>query len=196
MSRKPKIGSKILFVVIAFAATAALTFAIVYLPGKIGKLNVEMEGDSMASTILNGEKLIIEKSFYLRNGDIVYIDCSRANLLGDGGVVSSEGIEQNLIKRVIAMGGQTVEFDFSKGKVLVDDEPLDEPYVQEPTYSSMGNAFEYPITVPAGYVYVLGDNRNNARDSRDEKIGLIAEEQILGKIVLKINPEGKKEPVI
>ena len=98
-------------------------------------------------------------------------------------------IPDTLVKRVIATAGETVDIDFDRGIVYVDGEALDEPYVNEPTHRR--EDFTQPVTVPAGYVFVMGDNRNNSTDSRSESVGLIREEYILGKALFRMFPLGK-----
>ena len=114
---------------------------------------------SMRDTILEGDTLLGERvSLYFGEpevGDIVTFDSPLS--------------DETLIKRVIAVGGQTV--DLVDGTVYVDGEPLDEPYTQgRPTYSLSdlaGSAgIEYPYTVPEGCVWVMGDNRTDSKDSR------------------------------
>ena len=84
---------------------------------------------------------------------------------------------KNLIKRIIATGGQTVDIDFELGQVYVDGEALSEPYTLEPTYLDEGT--EFPLTVPEGEIFVMGDNRNNSLDSRYPQIGLIHRDEII-----------------
>ena len=114
---------------------------------------------SMRDTIVEGDTLLGERvSLYFGNpeaGDIVTFDSPL-----DG---------ETLIKRVIAVGGQTV--DLVDGSVYVDGERLDEPYTEgKPSYSLSdlpGSAsIEYPYEVPEGCVWVMGDNRTDSKDSR------------------------------
>ncbi len=115
-----------------------------------------------------------------RSGDIVVIDPPQQAQL-DGSIV----------KRVIATGGQTVDIDFDLGIVYVDGEALDESYTFEPTYRSyleIGEGLDYPVTVPEGSVFVLGDNRNHSADSRYAPLGCVDESRILGRVLLRILP--------
>ena len=91
-----------------------------------------------------------------------------------------------IIKRVIAVAGQTVDIDFSRGIVMVDGQVLEEPYISEPTY--MKRDVQFPVTVPEGCVFVMGDNRNRSLDSRDSSIGMIDQQSILGKAVFRLFP--------
>ena len=93
------------------------------------------------------------------------------------------------VKRVIATSGDRVEID-SEGTVFVNDTKLDEPYVTE---KSLGVCdIEFPFIVPAGTVFVLGDNRRTTSfDSRDSKFGTVTREQIIGKVVFNIWPFAK-----
>ena len=88
-------------------------------------------------------------------------------------------------------GGQTVDIDFDLGIVYVDGEVLDESYTFEPTYRSyleIGEGLDYPVTVPEGSVFVLGDNRNHSADSRYAPLGCVDESRILGRVLLRILP--------
>lgn len=112
-----------------------------------------------------------------------------------GGVIGIVPPDQNdLVKRVIAVGGQTVGGCSPEGHLLVDGQPLTEPYLHEdPTINRnpLNCAFG-PVTVPEGNVWVMGDNRNNSADSRfhmgDEFQGTVPEENIIGKVRAVILP--------
>jgi signal peptidase I len=93
-----------------------------------------------------------------------------------------------IIKRVIATGGQTVNINFDLGVVFVDGEMIEETYVNTPTNVSYD--MEFPVTVPEGSVFCLGDNRNHSYDSRATEIGMIDERYILGKVLLRVFPFG------
>ncbi len=135
---------------------------------------VEVQGESMLPTLEESERLVAISLFYVpENGDIV--------------VVNREN-EPPIIKRVIAYGGQEIDFDFSKGEVFVDGVKLDEPYINEATLVGEGLAFTYPLVVPEGYYFVMGDNRNMSKDSRFEDIGLVHRDQIFGEIAFRISP--------
>jgi len=89
------------------------------------------------------------------------------------------------IKRVIATAGDRVEIK-SNGAVFVNGTSIDEPYVADP---SLGHCdISFPYQVPAGTVFVLGDNRGASTDSRDSRFGPIPREQIAGKVVFRIWP--------
>ena len=90
------------------------------------------------------------------------------------------------MKRVIAHEGQTVDIDFEAGVVYLDGEPQEEPYVNTPT--NLYEGMNFPVTVPEGKFFVMGDNRNNSRDSRDESIGFVDRREIFGKALLLYFP--------
>ena len=79
-----------------------------------------------------------------------------------------------------------VDIDFETGVVTVDGVTLDEPYIKNLTKMSEGMVF--PLKVDAGCVFVMGDNRNNSKDSRDPVIGLIDKREILGKAIILFLP--------
>lgn len=133
-------------------------------------------GNSMNPTLENGNWVVMSQlgaSYEPEYGDIVVI--SQPNAL-----------DEVIIKRVIATGGQTIDIDFEKGIVYVDGQKLEEPYILEPTYLEYNDGVQFPLTVPEGYVFVMGDNRNDSTDSRSSLIGLIRNEYILGKVVCSV----------
>ena len=135
---------------------------------------VDVSGDSMNPTLLNGDKLVVSDVFYKPNqGDIVIFR-------------KDEYKAEALVKRVIATEGQTIEIDFDRGRVYVDGELLDEPYIAEPTHNQLD--FQGPQTVPEGCVFVMGDNRNASSDSRRAQIGMVDERLIVGKVLLRVFP--------
>ncbi len=108
--------------------------------------------------------------------------------------------EDDVVKRVIAVGGQTVECCDDRSRVLVDGKPLDEPYVfwdpmqGEPTQSTFG-----PIIVPDGKLFVMGDNRNNSGDSRTQggggDNGLVPVDNVIGKARTVVLPPSRWQGV-
>lgn len=135
-------------------------------------------GDSMNETLHEGDRLLLWSLFYTpKQGDIVSANCRGLNR-PDGEVI---------IKRIIAVGGQEVDIDFSTGTVYVDGEPLDEPYINNLTINDEGG-FVYPVKVKEGYYFCMGDNRQRSTDSRDAAVGLVSHEDILGKAILRIYP--------
>ena len=87
---------------------------------------------------------------------------------------------------MIATGGQTVDIDFDLGRVYVDGVLLEEEYINDLTYLEEGT--EFPLTVPEGSVFLMGDNRNHSSDSRDERLGPVDERLIIGKAVFLLFP--------
>jgi signal peptidase I len=102
---------------------------------------------------------------------------------------SEDGTAKNLIKRVIAVEGDTVEIH--DGVVYVNDDAIDEPYIKD-GYTD-GQMPE--ITVPKDDLFLLGDNRQSSRDSRDPSVGFIPESKLIGKAVFRVFPFSSFGPI-
>ena len=136
-----------------------------------------VDGHSMLNTLQHGDRLMVVNPIFYHDykfGDIV--------ILRKTGVFDNEPI----VKRVIATGGQTVDIDFSEGVVYVDGEALEEDYIREPTYTAEGT--EFPLTVPEGSIFVMGDNRNGSSDSRDYRLGTVDTRYVIGKAAFLLFP--------
>lgn len=135
---------------------------------------VGVEGESMLPTLNNGDRVLISNLFY--NPKPLDI------------IVLTDQTESNkpIIKRIIAVEGQTVDIDFNTGEVKVDGSVLDEPYIFSQT--KVEGDVKFPVKVPEDKVFVLGDNRNNSLDSRYEEVGLASENDILGRAFFRIYP--------
>ncbi len=135
---------------------------------------VDVVGVSMNPTLESGDKIIVSNLFYTpKQGDIIVFR-------------KDEYRDEPLVKRIIAVEGQTVDIDFNRGIVYVDGEPIDEPYIAEPTVDE--EDFVGPVTVDEGCVFVMGDNRNHSTDSRYSSIGFVDERCIMGKVYFTIFP--------
>ena len=147
-----------------------------------------IDGESMLYTLEHGDKVVISNLNYKpAEGDIVVVSRNAENTL-KAEITSNEPI----IKRVIAVGGQTVDIDFAIGTVFIDGKALEEDYLGSPTYDKYD--VDFPIYVPEGYIFIMGDNRGNSMDSRDSRIGeggLVDERYVLGRAVYRFMPFDK-----
>lgn len=151
----------------------------------------------MLPTLEVGDRVVVSRLAYQvhdpRRGDIVVFESPEAVEDGDDDplpvrvvtdfletVGLAQPSEQDFIKRVIALPGETVEG--RDGVVLVDGDPLEEPYLDG---MSIGD-FD-AVTVPEGHLWVMGDNRGGSSDSRTA-FGPVPEESVVGRAVLRLWP--------
>lgn len=144
-------------------AAAAILVATLVMP------ILQISGSSMTPVIGDGEIAAVLKTDKLERGDVIAFYYNN----------------KVLVKRVIAFPGERVHID-TNGKVYINGAELDEPYLTE---WAKGNCdIDLPYQVPEGRYFVLGDHRSTSADSRSKVIGPVSQEQILGKVVLRLWP--------
>lgn len=139
-------------------------------------------GSSMYPTLKEGDILIVSDIGYTPEyGDIIVLQTPKL------------GYSEPLVKRVIATEGQTLDIDFDSWTVTVDGVALDESYVNyEDGTTMLQSGYTFPMTIPEGYIFVMGDNRNHSMDSRDSThVGIIDERFVLGKVIFRVYPFNK-----
>ena len=140
---------------------------------------VTVDGDSMYPTLCNQDQVIMLCGMWYSDPEAGDIVVARA----------PDFSPEPLVKRVVAVEGDTVDIDFASGSVSVNGQVLQEEYVPEPTYQHFEEeGLSFPLQVEEGCVFLLGDNRNVSIDSRYSLIGQVDERNILGKVVFLAFP--------
>ena len=138
-----------------------------------------VRGDSMYSTLEEGDYLIINRMSYKfkepQRGDIIVFKSD---------LQQEDGSSKDLVKRVIGVSGDTVKIENSK--VYVNGEELVEPYINDEVTEG-----DIDTVVPENLVFVLGDNREISLDSRYDSVGFIDDSDILGKVFIRLYPFNK-----
>lgn len=158
-----------------------LVLGITYLVITFVGQRTEVEGESMETTLQDGDNLIVDKISYRFN------DPKRFDI-----IVFPFKYQSNTyyIKRIIGLPGETVSID-ENGNIYIDGEILEESYGREIIKpDSLGNV-TYPITLGDDEYFVMGDNRNNSTDSRTEVVGNIKRSDIIGRAWIRIWPLSK-----
>ncbi len=133
---------------------------------------MRIDGISMEPTLYDQERVITLTPYGgFKHNDIV--------------VIRRKG-KSVLVKRVVALAGDTVDIDYDHNRLIVNGEPVEEPFTQEAMQEVP--SIRLPAVVPEGCVFVLGDNRNHSSDSRDPDNGMIDERNIFGKVVFRVWP--------
>ena len=146
-----------------------------------------VSGDSMLNTLYNNEMLIVSDVLYTpERGDIIVF-----HQTGD--------LNEPVVKRVIATEGEWIDIEAGSNGLVVTiyDSNKENPQVLQEDYANyfkgVGyyNYTEYPVKVPEGCIFVMGDNRGNSLDSRSDSIGFVDVRRVLGKVVCRVLPLDK-----
>ena len=168
-----------MFVIIVLSVLLIFTF---------GMRLCNVNGSSMNQTLYHGQTLITTNLFYTpRQDDIIVFHQTGTDYYS---------LNEPVVKRVIATEGQTVKIDFSehnKMTIWVDGVKYNDTHAYFDTMRSTiypQHNFDYETmtfeaTVPKGHVFVMGDNRNNSKDSRSNAISFVDQRRIIGKCITK-----------
>lgn len=136
---------------------------------------VGVVGTSMVDTLQDDDWLAVTATLNnVSRGDIVV-------------VTQPNAFDEPIIKRVIALSGETIDLDIENQLVYIDGVALEEDYTSSPLKLE---DLSFPMTVPEGCVFVMGDNRSGSTDSRSAMVGMIDKDYILGKVMFRIFPFG------
>ena len=168
--KKMNLGREILSWAVYLLIVVALTYFILHFVGQ----RTMVDGMSMYPTLEDGDNLIVEKLSF-RFGDPQRFDI----------IVFPYDDHTYYIKRIIGLPGETVQID-EEGTIYIDGEVLEEDYGAE-VISNPGRAAE-PVQLGEDEYFVMGDNRNNSKDSRTQEVGNIHREDIVGRAWVRIWP--------
>ena len=130
---------------------------------------LQVVGESMTPSISEGEIVVAPKGTAFQKGDVIAFYYNN----------------KILVKRVIANAGEWVNID-ADGNVFINDVPLDEPYISEKAFGDCN--ITLPYQVPDGKIFVMGDHRATSSDSRNTAVGCVSQEQVVGRVVLRVWP--------
>lgn len=147
-------------------ASIAVLISMLFLPV------LRVTGVSMSPTLMNDELIMCSKRSNFKSGDIVAFYFNNKILL----------------KRVIGIAGDIIDIK-EDGTVLVNGTPLDEPYINEKSFGECD--IDLPYQVPDNRIFVMGDNRSVSVDSRSSTVGSIADEFIIGRVIVRVFPFNK-----
>jgi signal peptidase I len=151
-----------------WVATGGAVVVVLFLAGVLPIEAVRVASDSMAPTLRPGDRVLVEHATgQLRPGDLLVLE----DPTGSGA----------LVKRLVARGGDRVAIE--DGVLVINNVAVGEPYVDHDRVDGMHVG---PVTVPAGLLYVLGDNRDDSVDSRE--FGPVRPESVTGRVTVRLWP--------
>ncbi|MDR0404571.1 MAG: signal peptidase I [Oscillospiraceae bacterium] len=167
-----------IYILFEILEVAILSLTSVFLVSVFLYKQVTVNGDSMFPTLHDKDRVLLMKYILSqpKNGDIVVV--TNARIPG----------HENLIKRIIASGGQKIRVDAKKGEVYVDGVLQNEPYIKEPTKTLMDLKNNVEVLIPPDCYFVMGDARNDSTDSRAAIVGFVSRKNLLGKVYYIVMP--------
>lgn len=189
VSKAPEKKDSFLRSVIENLEVVVLAACAVILIFTMGVRVCAVNGTSMYDTLNHEDKLLVSNLFYTpERGDIIVFH-----------MTGEDKFNEPLVKRVIATGGEWLDINFETWEVRVADNPemenavtLDEPYIYLGEPARYYN-IDFPLQVPEGHLFVMGDNRHGSADSRSSACGFVDERRVLGKVVFRLYPFVKIE---
>lgn len=189
VSKAPEKKDSFLRSVIENLEVVVLAACAVILIFTMGVRVCAVNGTSMYDTLNHEDKLLVSNLFYTpERGDIIVFH-----------MTGEDKFNEPLVKRVIATGGEWLDINFETWEVRVADNPemenavtLDEPYIYLGEPARYYN-IDFPLQVPEGHLFVMGDNRHGSADSRSSACGFVDERRVLGKVVCRLYPFVKIE---
>lgn len=172
---------------------------------------VVVDGRSMQTTLMNGDRLVLTKMGYEpKAGDIIVLDshykAREAYITAKKASTQLSWFDEfklrwlpweqkkfaieprHYVKRVIGLPGDVIDIDDASGNVFVNGEKIDQSYLDEGVHTYRGRETQFPYTVPEDCVFVMGDNREDSLDSRYQSLGAVPYEAVLGKAAFRFWP--------
>lgn len=142
---------------------------------------IGVDGTSMIPTLHHRDVMAVSNLGYTpKKGDIVVLNKEE--------FARKTHLEGPIVKRVIATGGDEIDIDFALGRVYVNGEELDEPYINDFALPMNQEDMVFPQVVPEGCLFVMGDNRNGSTDSRNSALGMVDERYVIGRMLAVVWP--------
>lgn len=181
---EPKKKSSLLTSIIENLEVVVCAACAVILLFTLGIRVCAVNGTSMYTTLDHEDKLLVSNLFYTpERGDIIVFHMTGENRFNEP-----------LVKRVIATGGEWLDINFNTWEVRIADNPemknaitLDEPYIYLGEPARYYN-LDFPLQVPEGHLFVMGDNRHGSADSRSSMCGFVDERRVMGKVICRLYP--------
>ncbi len=173
VTEKPKAKKQKLNVFEVFGAGVAAIVAVTFLFLFCFRV-FSVDGPSMKPTLQPDDRVVVSTVGYKpKAGDVVVLS-------------GTDSLQKPIVKRIIAVAGDVVDINFTTGVVTVNGK--EERYTDDLTTQQADIAF--PLTIPEGTVFVLGDNRGVSLDSRSSRVGCVDERKIVGRVLFRFFPFG------